>query len=159
MISLERMLRHMAWSNQYVLHFLQELPDEALAAYVVNPEWHVERIITHTVGAASWYCYRLTGEEFEDLPIPTTTAELAVWAELAKRVDEVLLREAEETDRLMKHVNEEGEVLRWRSTILSQAVHHATEHRAQLACALEARGFPAPDLDEIDLWAFEILNG
>jgi uncharacterized damage-inducible protein DinB len=95
----------------------------------------------------------------EDLPIPTTTAELAVWAELAKRVDEVLLREAEETDRLMSHVNENGEVLRWRSTILSQAVHHATEHRAQLACALEARGFPAPDLDEIDLWAFEMLNG
>ncbi len=47
-------------------------------------------------------------------------------------------------------------VKRWRSTILSQAIHHATEHRAQIASALEAKGFTPVDLDELDLWAFEI---
>jgi uncharacterized damage-inducible protein DinB len=47
-------------------------------------------------------------------------------------------------------------VKRWRSTILSQAIHHATEHRAQLASALEAKGFKPMDLDELDLWAFEV---
>jgi uncharacterized damage-inducible protein DinB len=47
-------------------------------------------------------------------------------------------------------------VKRWRSTILSQSIHHATEHRAQIASALEAKGFKPMDLDELDLWAFEI---
>jgi uncharacterized damage-inducible protein DinB len=47
-------------------------------------------------------------------------------------------------------------VKRWRSTILSQSIHHATEHRAQIASALEAKGFKPVDLDELDLWAFEV---
>jgi uncharacterized damage-inducible protein DinB len=50
-------------------------------------------------------------------------------------------------------------VKRWRSTILSQAIHHATEHRAQFAAALEAKGFTPLDLDEIDLWSYEIQHG
>jgi uncharacterized damage-inducible protein DinB len=48
---------------------------------------------------------------------------------------------------------------RWRSTILSQSIHHATEHRAQLASALEAKGFMPVDLDELDLWSFESAQG
>jgi uncharacterized damage-inducible protein DinB len=51
---------------------------------------------------------------------------------------------------------EEKLVKRWRSTILSQAIHHATEHRAQLAAALEAKGFNPVNLDDLDLWSFEI---
>jgi uncharacterized damage-inducible protein DinB len=39
---------------------------------------------------------------------------------------------------------------------LSQSIHHATEHRAQLASALEAKGFKPLDLDELDLWSYEI---
>ena len=159
MITIERLLKHMAWSNQFVLHFIAELPDAALGAYATNPEWTVERIMTHTVGAAGWYGYRLNGQDVPEMPIPTTMTEFRAIIPMAQQFDAVLLAEAAHPDRLMKHVNENGEVLRWRSTILSQAVHHATEHRAQVASALEAKGFAAPDLDEIDLWAYEILNG
>jgi hypothetical protein len=41
-----------------------------------------------------------------------------------------------------------------RSTVLSQAIHHATEHRAQIAGALATNGIDAIDLDAIDLWAY-----
>jgi uncharacterized damage-inducible protein DinB len=51
--------------------------------------------------------------------------------------------------------NDNGKFQRLRSTVLSQAIHHATEHRAQIASALEAKGFKPVDLDEIDLWAYE----
>jgi uncharacterized damage-inducible protein DinB len=47
-------------------------------------------------------------------------------------------------------------VKRWRSSILSQAIHHATEHRAQIASALEAKGFTPVNLDDLDLWSYEI---
>jgi len=56
--------------------------------------------------------------------------------------------------------NSEGEqVKRWRSTILSQAIHHATEHRAQIASALEAKGFTPVNLDDLDLWSYEKSQG
>ena len=48
---------------------------------------------------------------------------------------------------------------RKRSTVLSQAVHHATEHRAQLVDALEFKGFPLINLDSIDLWSYESQVG
>jgi len=51
--------------------------------------------------------------------------------------------------------NDNGKFQRLRSTVLSQAIHHATEHRAQIASALEAKGFKPVDLDDISLWAYE----
>ena len=42
---------------------------------------------------------------------------------------------------------------------VAEILHHATEHRAQIASALEARGFVAVDLDELDLWSYEIETG
>ncbi|NCV77343.1 MAG: hypothetical protein EBW21_06725, partial [Actinobacteria bacterium] len=47
------------------------------------------------------------------------------------------------------------DITRERSTIISQAVHHATEHRAQLIDALEFKRYKVINLDDIDLWAFE----
>jgi uncharacterized damage-inducible protein DinB len=44
---------------------------------------------------------------------------------------------------------------RLRSTVLSQAIHHATEHRAHIASALEAKGFEPINLDDISLWDYE----
>jgi hypothetical protein len=41
------------------------------------------------------------------------------------------------------------------STILVQAVHHASEHRAQISDILAANKMDVLNLDEIDLWSFE----
>jgi hypothetical protein len=46
-----------------------------------------------------------------------------------------------------------------RSTILAQAIHHATEHRAQIAGALATNGNAAIDLDAIDLWEYADSEG
>jgi uncharacterized damage-inducible protein DinB len=42
---------------------------------------------------------------------------------------------------------------------LSQAIHHATEHRAQISAAIEARGFSPLNLDDLDLWSYETEQG
>jgi uncharacterized damage-inducible protein DinB len=63
-------------------------------------------------------------------------------------------------DIRLEFTNSDGEkVKRWRSTILSQAIHHATEHRAQIASALEAKGFTPVNLDDLDLWSYEESQG
>jgi uncharacterized damage-inducible protein DinB len=59
-------------------------------------------------------------------------------------------------DIQIEFVNFEDKLVkRWRSTIVSQAIHHATEHRAQIASALEAKGFTPMSLDDLDLWSYE----
>ena len=52
-----------------------------------------------------------------------------------------------------------GKVLRARSTILGQAIHHATEHRAQIAGALATNGIDVIDLDALDVWAYADAEG
>ena len=76
--------------------------------------------------------------------------------EQAATVDSLLAECVKLDDVQIEFTNFEDKLVkRWRSTILSQAIHHATEHRAQIASALEAKGFTPMNLDDLDLWEFE----
>lgn len=161
-IALDRLLAHMAWANQKTIEHLQTLPEDSLKAFATNPEWFVGEIVYHIVDSADHYAYRISG-------IPALTqpgdpcidevksvADLARLKEQAAKVDAMLLDYVKLEDIQLEFVNAEGELVkRWRSTILSQAIHHATEHRAQIASALEAKGFVPVNLDDLDLWSFE----
>jgi uncharacterized damage-inducible protein DinB len=165
-ISMNRMLGHMAWANAKTITHLQSLPEEALSAFATNPEWHVAEIIHHIVDSGDHYALRISG-------IPALTqpddpciddvkeiADLARLKEQAAIVDKALLECVKLDDIQIEFMNYEDKLVkRWRSTILSQSIHHATEHRAQLASALEAKGFKPVDLDAIDLWAYERETG
>lgn len=162
-IALDRLLRHMAWANQKTIAHLQTLSEESLKAYATNSEWFVAEIAHHIVDSADHYAFRISG-----LPALTQPGdpciddvkEIADFARLKEQaaiVDKALLECVNLEDIQIEYKNYEDKfVKRWRSTILSQAIHHATEHRAQIASALESKGFKPMDLDELDLWAFEI---
>lgn len=162
-IALDRLLRHMAWANQKTIAHLQTLSEESLKAYATNSEWFVAEIAHHIVDSADHYAFRISG-----LPALTQPGdpciddvkEIADFARLKEQaaiVDKALLECVNLEDIQIEYKNYEDKfVKRWRSTILSQAIHHATEHRAQIASALESKGFTPMDLDELDLWAFEI---
>ena len=163
-ISLERLLKHMAWANQKTIEHLMTLPPEALQAFATNPEWKVAEIIRHIVASGNFYVYRITGsaptDRNENEVLPVTSEDLSSLAKRALLVDEALLECEKLEDIQVEFLNHEKKVVkRWRSTILSQSVHHATEHRAQIASALEAQGFKPVDLDELDLWSFESDQG
>ncbi len=162
-IALDRLLAHMAWANQKTIEHLQTLPEESLKAFATNPEWHAAEIIYHIVDSADHYAFRISGipaltqpgdpciDDVENL------SDLARLKEQAAIVDKALLDCVNLDDVQIEFINAEKKLVkRWRSTILSQSIHHATEHRAQLASALEAKGFKPVDLDELDLWAFEM---
>jgi len=160
-IALNRLLAHMSWANQKTIAHLQTLPEQSLSAFATNPKWQVSEITHHIVDAADAYAFRITGEHPQlpgnSIPEITTTADLALIAKQAEVIDAALLKSVSLDDEQIEFTNYSGKLVkRWRSTILSQAIHHATEHRAQIASALEAKGFTPVDLDELDLWAFEI---
>ena len=154
----------MAWANRLTIEHLQTLPEESLKSFATNPKWHVGEIIHHIVEAGDFYVYRICGEfakvAGEKITEPEKISDLELLKSQVGTIDAALKECVKLEDIQVEFENSRKEkVKRWRSTILSQAVHHATEHRAQIASALEAKGFTPVDLDELDLWSFEINRG
>ena len=160
-ITVARLLRHMAWANQETIKHLQSLPEESLKAYATNPEWFVAEIAHHIVDSADHYAFRITGKVALTQPGDPCIADiekisdLARLAEQAAIVDALLVSAADLDDVWLDLENDNGKFQRLRSTVLSQAIHHATEHRAHIASALEAKGFEPINLDDISLWDYE----
>ena len=158
-LNLERALKHMSWANQEVYKLIAALPDEALDAYATDPDWTVGEILRHIASSSGGYGARLKGMDTEVLVHPTTMQELQIIAKQLLSNDAKLLQLANVADEKIAVIRE-GKTTHWmRSTIVTQAIHHATEHRAQAVCALEAKGFKAVNLDDYDVWAYEINNG
>lgn len=156
--TLDRLLRHMAWANATLIARLAALPDEALALAAPRNEWTVAMILTHFVMAAGGYAARLEGvPPPEPIESPTTVAELAAIAARCAAYDAQLRAQAVVPDG--PESPRPGKVRRARSTILGQAIHHATEHRAQIAGALATNGIDAIDLDALDVWASSDAEG
>jgi uncharacterized damage-inducible protein DinB len=160
-ITVARLLRHMAWANQETIKHLQTLPEESLKAYATNPEWFVAEIAHHIVDSADHYVLSITGQVAltkEGDPCIADIekiSDLARLAEQAAIVDKMLVAAADLDDVWLDLENDNGKFQRLRSTVLSQAIHHATEHRAHIASALEAKGFEPINLDDISLWDYE----
>ena len=69
-------------------------------------------------------------------------------------LDDVLLAEGAKADEEVHFEDEDGPRSALRSIVLAQACYHSTEHRTQIACALEVNAIPGITLDDYDLWAF-----
>jgi uncharacterized damage-inducible protein DinB len=149
----------MAWANAQLVARLLEQPAEALALTAPRNEWSAGRILAHLANAAGGYASRMAGvTRPPDVETPTSAAELAALGARLAEMDARLRAQATEPDVLLPHPREPGrEDLR--STILAQAIHHATEHRAQIAGALATNGNNALDLDAIDLWEYADAEG
>ncbi|MEI6848700.1 MAG: DinB family protein [bacterium] len=155
--TLNRQLTHMAWSNAEMFSVLAALPVDALAFTSPGSEWNVGAIAHHLVTAAENYAQRLHGEpRAEKRELPTSIVDLAVLAAAAKVADAKLLTGAQlPGDEIITWISFGGEeisVPRW--VLVNQAVHHATEHRAQIAGALAANGNTTLDLDALDVWTY-----
>ena len=156
-ISLQRALEHMAWANQEIYKLIAELPDEALDAYTTDPEFTVREILRHIASSAGVYASRLEGKENEVLELPKNMAELHEIAKVLATNDARLHKLVGLEDQFITYRREDGQTVTWmRSTIITQAVHHSIEHRAQAVSALEARGYKKVNLDDFDVWGYEL---
>jgi uncharacterized damage-inducible protein DinB len=160
MIGLDRALRHLAWSDAWMFDRLAELPAEAMLARYAPEAWPVAQLAIHIVGGAEWYRYCLTGAMWTDLTPPSFEAvalqEYTVSLKSHQaEIDAVLLEQATLAEEEMAFTDEDGPKTALRSTILTEAVLHGIEHRAQIGAALAAGGFDGFALDDVDLWAFE----
>lgn len=143
----------MAWANQALIARLTEQPDDALALTAPMNEWSAGRILVHLVNAAANYANRLEGlERYKAGDVTLTAAQLPALGERLAGIDARLRAAATQAEGPADYAGGDGPFPR--STVISQAIHHATEHRAQIAGALATNGNAAIDLDAIDLWEF-----
>ena len=157
--TLDRLLRHMAWANAQLVARLLEQPVDALALTAPRNEWSAGRILAHLLNAAQGYATRMEGvPRPPDVEPPASLAGLADLGARLTDYDARLRRQATEPDVLISHPVRTHEHDH-RSTILAQAIHHATEHRAQIAGALATNGNDAIDLDAIDVWEHADAEG
>ena len=155
--TLDRQLTHMAWANTEMFSVLVALPEAAYAYASPGSEWSVGAIAHHLATAAENYAQRLHGEpRAEKRELPTTIADLKALAAAVKVADAKLHAGAQlpgdEIITWISYGGEEISVPRW--VLVNQAVHHATEHRAQIAGALAANGNATLDLDALDVWTY-----
>jgi uncharacterized damage-inducible protein DinB len=157
--TLDRLLRHMAWANATMFERLDTLTDEALGLSSPRNEWTAAMILAHLVDAAGGYASRLEGVPRQArIEPPTTIAALAGLAASCAAFDARLREQAAVPDGPSPSPNPANPI-RARSTVVAQSIHHATEHRAQIAGALAAHGIDALDLDDLDLWAYGDAEG
>ena len=155
--TLDRLLQHMAWANADLFKRLGDLPDTALSHTAPGSEWTVGAIAHHLVTAAENYAQRLHGEpRAPEREVPTDSADISELRAALATADAKLRSAAqlpgEETLNWISFNGEPMSFPRW--VLINQAVHHATEHRAQIAGSLAAHGITAIDLDAIDVWTF-----
>jgi len=151
--TLTTLFRHNRWANVRILERCAGLTDEQLAATIVGAYGSIRDTLQHIVTAERSYFSRIsTGQPYrrpDDAP-PLTIAEmtesvrtsgsgLIEWAPKVQANDTV-------------QVNWEGAPRDVPKTILlTQAINHATEHRAQIMAILTQSGIQPPELDS---WSY-----
>ena len=154
--TLDQLLAHMAWANADLFERLAKLPDAALEHTAPGSEWSVGAITHHLATAAENYAQRLHGEaRAPEREIPTSSGGVSELRAALATADAKLRSAAQlPGEEVLSWISFNGESMsfpRW--VLINQAVHHATEHRAQIAGSLAAHGITAIDLDAIDVWA------
>jgi uncharacterized damage-inducible protein DinB len=151
-----RLFAHMAWANQEFFKILTGLPDTALTLDAWNPEWSVGVIANHIVIAQGRFIARLEkGPMPVEMAQPLTGAGMAELGRRSAENDAKLATFLGDADELLTFVRMGQEVSFMKSTLLTQIIHHATDHRAQVSSILAARGMDVINLDALDLWSFE----
>ena len=153
----DRLFRHMAWANSHVFDCLSQLSETELLLTAPHDDWTAASILEHLTGAG--YADVLDGLGRPTTNVPKNSTEVLALKDLSATFDARLREAAKTPEGFTKNPVGDRKIHRARQTILAQAIHHATEHRAQIAGIYASHGMKIVDLDEIDLWAFANYEG
>jgi uncharacterized damage-inducible protein DinB len=146
---------HHNWAMLRLLDACAELTDEQLATTVPGTYGSIIDTMRHTVGADSWYLFRLG---FVDEPIAEAdeaALDVAGCRALAERHaplwEAVAAADIDPDEVVVARRDDGSETHAPKGLRIAQVLHHGTDHRSQICTALTSLGIEPP---EIDLWAY-----
>ena len=155
-VTLSRLFRHMAWANNQLFTQLSTLPEAALSFSAWNPDWTVGKIANHIVIAQGRLISRLEKKSApEESEFPLSAQGMKDLAAKALVNDQKILEFLDMPTEILTFVRYGETVSYLSNSVVAQFVHHATEHRAQIADIMAVNKMDVINLDDIDLWAFE----
>ena len=143
------LFRHNLWANLKLLDACADLINEQTGTTVTGTYGSISSTMQHIVSSEQSYLGRIsTGQPFrrpKDAP-PLTVAEmreslqtsgngLIAWAQKVMPADTVTIDRKPDPFEIPKTI------------LLTQAINHATEHRAQIMVTMTQLGVQPPDLD------------
>ena len=157
---LHDLARHNAWATTQVVTFCQGLDEPTLNVTVPGTYGTIIETLRHLIASEASYLRRLTGATSaapwgeEDAVGLQVLAERA--AELAAIWDKFLGGDVE-TERLGEGRGDRNEVFAIPAGVfITQALHHANEHRAQICTILGALGHEPSD---VSAWGYALATG
>lgn len=151
---LETLFRHHLWANLRLLEICATLSDEQQKASTVGGYGSLGDTLQHMVRSERSYFSRIsTGQPYhhpEDAP-PLTFAQMGEWLRYSGEglIEWAPKVQATDSVELTWQNGQPDNVPK--AVILTQAINHATEHRAQIMVILTQLGVQPPDLDS---WSY-----
>ena len=157
---LHDLARHNAWATEQTLAFCQGLDEPTLQATVPGTFGTIIETLRHIIDAEASYLYRLTGAWSAHPWRGDDAVGLAVLAEraavLATTWEHFLAGEVD-SERLGEARSDKNEVFAVPAGVfITQALHHANEHRAHVCTILGALGHEPPD---VSAWGYALATG
>ncbi len=142
------LFRHNTWANVRLLDACADLSEEQLAANVPGTFGTIRDTLLHIVGAEVSYVARTTGRLPGEPPKRGEFPGIDRLREAAKWAGEELLQMAlgAGTDDIVREEWRGGRASYPTTALLTQAINHSTEHRAQIATILTQQGIEPPDM-------------
>ena len=149
---------HHLWATLRLIDACRVLSPEQLETSVPGTYGTIIDTMRHTVGADSWYLFRLAGEGHP--PIEEAGMDLAELRATMERIGPVwseVLTAGPDPDEVVSVIRDDGsETHAPKGMRLAQVLHHGTDHRSQVCTAITSLGIEPP---EINLWAYGEQSG
>lgn len=145
---------HHLWTNLRLIEVCQTLTDEQLTHVAAGTFGSIRETLAHIVRAEERYLTFLIGQEFTNVPKPDATTPLEELRDRAQQSGIALqtLAGQKPPDQEVKvGDSKEAEMLPAQILFL-QAIHHAQEHRTQVATILGQLGIEPPNLSGWDYY-------
>jgi uncharacterized damage-inducible protein DinB len=144
------LFRHNLWANARLFEVCARLSAEQLNAQIVGTYGSIRDTLQHTVNAERSYLHRLrTGQPYRppaDAP-PLTLSELQESIRLSGEGLVAIASTITAQDRVTVKWDDGTSRSLPCAILLTQAINHATEHRAQIMATLTHIGLEPPELD------------
>lgn len=152
--------RHNTWATAELLTFCRNLDAASLNTTIPGTYGSISTTLTHMLTSEASYLARLAGA-WSGYPWPTIDAPsldvLAARAAELAQVWERFLDEDLDVEQMREARASDGRVFEYTAgVILTQALHHANEHRAHVCTTLGTLGHEPPD---VSAWGYAFATG